>query len=142
MNQFNKVQVHISPCYFTKINIGYGYEPGKKYNTGYNHISHKNNCCYHAEVDAFKNTNLKNLRNKNVNLIVLRVNKSRQLCASKPCENCIKFMNKMIIKFKINLKYVYYSTENRILEKVTFESLLNSPDKHLSFSERKKRNLV
>ena len=43
--------------------------------------------------------------------MVLRVNKSGYICNSKPCENCIQYMNTILRKRNYIIKNIYYSNE-------------------------------
>ena len=59
----------------------------------------------HAEVDAlFKYKKIKNYY-KNVELIVIRTNKTSKLINSKPCSNCMDNIK------KLNIKKIYFSNE-------------------------------
>jgi hypothetical protein len=86
--------------------------------------------------------NLKNIRGHVFNLLVLRTNKSKQLCSSKPCINCIRYMKKITMKYKFTLKYIYYSTNEKTIIKTTLYELDNANDKHLSLGERRRRNMI
>jgi deoxycytidylate deaminase len=53
-------------------------------------------------------------KNKTIDLIVIKINTSKELCCSRPCLNCLNMMK------KLNVSNVYYSTSNGsiICEKV------------------------
>jgi cytidine deaminase len=97
-----------------------------KYNIGFN------NKKKHAEVSSLTNMNMLNLENKSLTMIVLRINKSGKLCSSKPCDNCINFMNKMTKKFNFILNTIYYSTESGTLERSSLYELINDKNKYVS----------
>lgn len=74
----------------------------------------RSGCNYttHAEMEALKRLDGRcrhTRRRKKINLIVLRVNKSGELCNSKPCGKCIEYMAGLK-NYRINK--VYYSDEN------------------------------
>lgn len=85
----------------------------------------------HSEIEAISNLpprdRLKN--KKNIDMIVIRITKTGVLTSSMPCEHCLKNMNEMDNGYKIN--NVYFSTNERIIEKVKLRDLMNYP-KHIS----------
>jgi len=111
----------------------------QKKSIGYNHSLNTQKCAVHAEVDAFRNINLKSVRNQTLILLVIRTNKSKELCSSKPCSNCIKYMKKITLKYKFTLKHIYYSTREKTIVKTTLEQLDAEEDKHVSLSEHNRQ---
>lgn len=94
-------------------------------------------CCYaeHAEVSAIKNLkrkhkNSKNKRKKRVNMLVIRVNNSGQLCNSKPCAKCLEHMAYQLKSFII--VKIYYSDNNGDIVVSKLSTLIEEQDKHLS----------
>lgn len=74
----------------------------------YTNIDRILNKSTHAEVDAINN--LKNTRiKKKINIYVLRVNRTGNLCYSKPCDNCVSYMNKILIKRNYKINKIYYT---------------------------------
>ena len=75
---------------------------------GYNLCNNKKKNSMHAEVDAIRNFIKKNknykylFNNYDFTLIVIRVNKSKQMIMSKPCEHCYKILKRFNIT---NIKY-------------------------------------
>ncbi len=76
----------------------------------------------HAEVDAL--LKIKNYRNnpKEVNILVVRINKNGNLEKSRPCKDCIRMMQ--MSNFVI--KYIYYSTADGIIVKEKFSKMMDS----------------
>tara|TARA_B100000035_G_C21030584_1_gene568207 strand:+ start:1684 stop:2019 length:336 start_codon:yes stop_codon:yes gene_type:complete len=76
---------------------------GKIIGKGYNTYINSNYCdkiSLHAEVSAI-NSALKKISArelKNCELVVIRVNKMGDCVNSKPCKNCINYINKFCIK--------------------------------------------
>jgi cytidine deaminase len=80
----------------------------------------------HAELDAINKLKpLKNKRMQNVNLLVIRISKSKILLNSKPCANCINVMKKLPQKKGYNIKNVYYSDDNGKIIKSSINKLEN-----------------
>ena len=90
---------------------------------GQNHYKHDNILSIHAEVAALNK--LKVSRNiKYIDLVVIRINKTGILCNSKPCSNCVKFMNTILIKRRYRISNIYYSDENSNIIKTTLSKLI------------------
>jgi len=90
------------------ISVGYN-------NTRCYHI----HCTTHAEMDAINKLKPRDKNNKlcKVDIMVIRVNNSGDLCSSQPCNKCIHYM-KTIAKYKgYKIKNIYYSTSNRTIER-------------------------
>ena len=52
----------------------------------------------------------KNKKLYEVNIMVIRVNNSGNLCSSQPCNKCIDYMKTVAIKKGYKIKKIYYST--------------------------------
>jgi tRNA(Arg) A34 adenosine deaminase TadA len=100
---------------------------------GYNTYKTDDYTTEHAEAMAFRKLNC--VRKKlgirgrlNVNLLVVRTNGGN----SKPCSKCIECMQSCADKY--NVRKVYYSNnkEPNGIQKETFSSLVNDPNKHIS----------
>lgn len=70
----------------------------KYFGIKYNIPKYKKYCYAHAEIDAISKCWGKTLLGSNHTLIVIRINKKRQLCNSKPCVNCQKILNEIALK--------------------------------------------
>lgn len=58
----------------------------------------------HAEINAITNYYKQRTKNRSkIDLIVIRINKTNQLCNARPCYNCLELMK------KIGVRRVYYS---------------------------------
>ena len=64
-----------------------------------------------------------------MNLIVIRTNKSGNLCNSAPCNHCTECL---INDKNIKIDKLYYSNENGRIECVKFNEWINNGDKHIS----------
>jgi hypothetical protein len=86
----------------------------------------------HAEVDAITKVKYWKNRPKNIDLLVVRLTKSGQLAESRPCFDCIEFIEKT----GINVKNVYYSTCDRVIVKENFKHMKNNPITYVSSGVR------
>lgn len=87
---------------------------------GYNHTRcYHTHCTTHAEMDAIDKLKQreKNKQLCKVDLIVIRVNNSGELCSSQPCHKCVNYMHTVAIQKGYKIKNVYYSTSEGIIEK-------------------------
>jgi len=88
----------------------------------------------HAEMDALNKIKKRCNRNKTsklnkMNLIVIRTNKSGNLCNSAPCNHCTECL---INDKNVKIDKLYYSNENGKIECVKFSEWINNGDKHIS----------
>ena len=91
--------------------------------TGYNNIRcYQKYCTTHAEIDAINKLKQRDKHNKplKVNIIVIRVNNSGNLCSSQPCHKCVEYMKTVAVNKGYKIKKIYYSTstgeiENKLL---------------------------
>lgn len=71
---------------------------------------------YYGKNIIYKNNNWKIFGKikKNINLIVIRIDKNNNICSSRPCYNCLKMMQQLFIN------KVYYTDDNGnlIMEKI------------------------
>ena len=93
----------------------------------------RSGCRYtaHAETDAIRKLppTYNKKRILNINLIVIRVDKTGQLKNSKPCQKCIQHLSK--IKY-YRVKHIYYSDDKGNIVKTTLNNLLNDNTQHVS----------
>lgn len=94
---------------------------------GVNHTI-KNSYCMtvHSEIDALNKLNNR-FKNKIVNMSVVRFNKSGKLTNSKPCYECIKYINE---QNKVKIKNIYYSNEKGEIVRTTPSKLMNNTNHH------------
>jgi hypothetical protein len=95
----------------------------KVFSHGQNHYKRDNISSIHAEVAALNNLRYSHYL-KYIDLVVIRINKSGNLCNSKPCSNCVKFMNTILIKRRYKISNIYYSDENSNIIKTTLQKLI------------------
>lgn len=88
----------------------------------------------HAEIDATQklNRHLK-ICFKSVNLLSIRVNKSMTLGNGRPCEHCIRQLEKFS---GLRINYVYYSDSEGIIRREKFHKVLQT-ENHISKGFRK-----
>ena len=69
---------------------------------------------FHAEYNVIQKTKVK-IKEKKMDMVVIRINKNNDLCNARPCMNCLSEMKKN------GFKHVYYSIDNQtiIREKIT-----------------------
>jgi hypothetical protein len=73
----------------------------------------------HAEIHAIEKLDHQKIK-KSVNLLVVRLSKSGELGESRPCYHCLQSLKKT----KIKIKYVYFSTESKIITREKFKNML------------------
>jgi len=95
------------------------YEISKGYN---NYRCYHKYCTTHAEMDAINKLKSRDRHKKplKVNIMVIRVNNSGNLCSSQPCHKCIEYMKTVAVNKGYKIKKIYYSTatgeiENKLL---------------------------
>jgi len=94
----------------------------------------------HAEQACLKYIGKKYCRQRKhrgkieVDLVVIRLTKQSQLAESRPCKNCLQSL--WSDKF-VKVRYVYYSTADRCIEKIRFKKLLEDEHQHVSCSVRR-----
>ena len=66
----------------------------------------------HAEVSAVKDLRFLPTKRIKVDVVVLRTNKQGNcLMMAKPCDNCLKYMEKNIVQKGYILRRIYYTDE-------------------------------
>jgi hypothetical protein len=87
----------------------------------------------HAEMDAlnkFKNLlRCKKIKKNKMNLIVLRINKSGQLCESAPCFHCTK---ELASNEYIQIEKLYFSRADQSITCIKFDEWVNNGTSHVS----------
>jgi cytidine deaminase len=78
---------------------------------GMNHYLPSYHNSIHAEVAAINNLH-KTKKKIKIDIIVIRINKSGNLCNSEPCLSCLKYMEKHLLDRNYILKNIYYSDNN------------------------------
>lgn len=93
-------------------------------------------CCYstHAEMDAIKKLpkiKIKGKR-KNINLVVIRIDKIGYLKNSEPCFKCIEHLQYLNNTSGYKIKNIYYSNADGNIVVKKFSELAESEHKHVS----------
>ena len=80
----------------------------------------------HAEMDVLQKMNIAYYKKNHIklDLYVIRLTKNGQLAESKPCKHCIQMMASSGLLFK----WIYYSTSNSDIVRVSFHNLLQMDD--------------
>jgi hypothetical protein len=92
----------------------------------------------HAEIDAMNKIKYyikcKIIKKTNMDLIVLRINKSGKLCQSAPCYHCTCFLSSKHIKKLIKINKIYYSNQNETITSIKFNDWVTAQEcnKHIS----------
>jgi cytidine deaminase len=103
---------------------------GGKFFLGYNKMSPKKSI--HAEINVMTrwinlNTGIKN---KKINMVIIRVNNNGNLLESYPCAQCIANLVKLCKQHNINLNWVYYSCKYGQIHKIKFSAIIKSTYRH------------
>ena len=86
---------------------------------GYNHTRcYHTNCTTHAEMDAIDKLKTREKTKKlyEVNIMVIRINNTGDICSSQPCHKCVDYMKTVATKKGYKIKKVYYSTAEHVIE--------------------------
>jgi hypothetical protein len=87
----------------------------------------------HAEMDALKRLDnlirVKKCKKQKMDLIVIRVNKSGNLCESAPCFHCTKELSKSSV---VSIKRLYFSRSDGSITCIKFTDWLENKDYHIS----------
>ena len=69
-------------------------------------------------MDAINKLKQRSKRKKlyEVNIMVIRVNNSGDLCSSQPCHKCVEYMKTVAVNKGYKIKKIYYSTSDRKIE--------------------------
>ena len=90
----------------------------------------------HAEIDALKDLQKHKTfykqDKKYVDLLVIRLSKSNVCGNSRPCLNCLV----KLIKSGVNIRYVYYSTNDSVIIREKFTDMLESKSTYVSSGNR------
>lgn len=101
-------------------------------------IEHKKEFTIHAEIHALDdfinwlNRNRINRKYK-VDMIVIGYSKKNtKFSSSRPCRHCIEKLEDATIKYKFNLKNIYYSTTTGNIISEKFRNMKNDKLQHIS----------
>ena len=105
-----------------------------KISEGKNNLIENDTCAtIHAEINALQKIKKWRVCPKNIDLVVIKLNKNGEIGKAKPCEHCLYILENS----KVNVKNVYYSTtinnENYIIkEKFSKMKNYNEDDKKVT----------
>ncbi len=87
----------------------------------------------HAEIDAMQKLEsfirCKKIKTQKMNLIVLRVNKSGNLCESAPCYHCTQ---ELVSSNYFNIDKLFYSRADGSITCIKFKDWINNDSFHVS----------
>lgn len=94
----------------------------------------------HAEIDALNkvNSNIDKKR-KRFDLLVLRINKSGDLCESAPCLNCTNELKK---NNNVKIKKLYFSRYDGTIIVINFSDWCNTSTEHFHISKGWRKNKI
>ena len=102
---------------------------------GVNHGLCNGSCSIHAELDAINK--LKPLKNKkrlkSINLLVVRLNMSKQVIMSKPCQRCIMMLETFPMTKGYKVNKIYYSDDNGNIIRTNIQKLKREKNHICSF---------
>lgn len=78
---------------------------------------------FHAEYNVIQNTREK-MKEKKMDMIVIRINKNNDLCNARPCMNCLSEMKKN------GFKHVYYSIDNETIVREKISDMVSIQISH------------
>ena len=101
-------------------------------NLGYNHYIYSRTYSIHAEQKV-SSVHINNFKKGDINIVIIRINKKNELRYSRPCNNCIKYLQNL----HYSIKNVYYSTNDGT---IVCENLNNMSYLHTSKAYRSINN--
>jgi len=109
-----------------KIALGYNYE-GKYFNIS--------SC--HAEMNVINKIKCNKNNPIKMDILIVRINNNGEIKNSKPCKNCIKYIEKS----RLNFVNVYYSNEKSQIIKTNLKLLSMDICQHISSGMRRKKTI-
>jgi hypothetical protein len=90
----------------------------------------------HAEMDALQKLSnlirIKRCKKQKMDLIVIRINKSGNLCESAPCFHCTKEMIESIESDVVSINKLYFSRYDGSITCVKFSEWIKNPEFHIT----------
>lgn len=120
-------------CSFKEENIGW-----KKIAFGQNYERSGYSISIHAEVNALNKLrhtiSFRQKNKKHYDLLVVRLTKANKCGESRPCFHCLK----TLLKSGINIKFVYYSTNDGTIVREKLNNMLHSKKTYISLGNRRR----
>jgi hypothetical protein len=91
---------------------------------------HAEECAINNLIKKKQSSDMKRL--KPIDILVIRVNKSKQLKNSKPCARCVTNMLTLPAKAGYYIKYVYYSNDRGTITRIKLSHLSEKKEQHIS----------
>lgn len=92
----------------------------------------------HAEAEAFQRIRFKKNMPRRLDVFVVRYGKAGGLGSSRPCYHCIQ----MMMSSGLNIKDIYYSTNEGTIVKERLSEMMNSENTYVSSGIRSKTGRV
>lgn len=79
----------------------------------------------HAEHDALNNLPYykRQTKLKNINILIIRVSKTKKFTMSKPCLNCVKKLQFLPSKKGYKIQNIYYSDEDGEISQIKLSNI-------------------
>ena len=108
--------------------ISYGY------NCYRGSVTTANNATIHAEHCAINRlkTRERNKKLLKINILVIKISNTGLISMSKPCKHCVENMQMLANKKGYYINNVYFSNNEREIEKWTYHELENDETKHVT----------
>jgi hypothetical protein len=90
----------------------------------------------HSEIDAMNKIRMRRKNPRSVSMFVIRLSKLGTLGESRPCYHCLDRM----IKSRLNIKYIYYSTSTGLILRENLCDMLHSNKTYISCGIKDKNN--
>ena len=108
------------------VSFGYNCYRGK--------LSANNGATIHAEHFAINKLKTRD-RNKKlykISLIVIKISNTGLISMSKPCKHCVENLQMLANRKGYHIDHIYFSNNNRKIEKWSYSDLENDPCKHVT----------
>jgi len=104
------------------------------YNCYRGKLSANNGATIHAEHFAINKlkTRDKNKKLYKISLLVIKISNTGLISMSKPCKHCVENLQLLAHKKGYHIEYVYFSNEERKIEKWSYTDLENDNFKHVT----------
>ncbi len=104
------------------------------YNCYRGSTSTNSNATIHAEHSAINKlkTRERNKKLFKINILVIKISSTGLISMSKPCQHCVDILQLIANKKGYHIENIYFSNNNREIEKWTYSELEKDPSKHIT----------
>ena len=94
----------------------------------------KNGATIHAEHLAINKlkSRPKNKKLERVSILVIKISNTGLISMSKPCKHCVENLQRLANEKGYYIEDIYFSNNNREIEKWAYSELINDPNKHVT----------